>query len=89
MQAISRLVGLYLLWANTMMLEVRLVTGDSTVGMEWPIMTPPMTTQRRSLVLTLFWPRMSLTGVPIFTSKFLGCETSPLSVVTRDMRGSP
>jgi len=89
MHAFSDFVGLYLLDANTMMLEVRLVTGDSAVGSVCPIMTPPMTISRMSFMSTLFWVRILLTGVPIFTSRFFGFETSPFKVVTREIRGSP
>src|SRR3990172_6262348 len=89
MQAVVGLIGLCLLLENRIMLEVRLVTGASIVGIVCPIMTPPITTCRRSVVLTWYWLRMLLTGVPIFTSRFFGSATSPLRVVTLDIKGSP
>lgn len=71
------------------MLEVLLVTGASSVGIAFPIITPPITTSRISFVSTLLWASMVFTGVPILTSRFFGSGTSPLRVVTLDIRGSP
>jgi len=73
---------------NMMMLEVLLVSGASSDWSALPIITPPTTT-----CPALFMPfalSISLTGVPILTSRFFGClMSSPFRVVTLEMRGSP
>ena len=88
MQAVVGWSGLRFL-ENTMMLEVLLFIGVSSVGTAWPIITPATTTFLISFVLILFWLSTLLSGVPIFTSRFFGSAISPFSVVTLDMRGSP
>ena len=88
MQAVVGWSGLRFL-EKTIMLEVLLFIGVSSVGTAWPIITPATTTLLISFMAMLFWVSMLLSGVPIFTSRFFGSAISPFRVVTLDMSGSP
>ena len=66
-----------------------MVIGASIVWRAVPIITPPTTMFPMSVVFMLFWLNISAIGVPILTSRFLGFTSSPFSVATRVISGSP